>query len=880
MPGSVVLLLKGRLLAPRRTLATDMKLALKLLMLGGAAISLASAARIEINDNQHRIAWQADGDRVYQIEASDNLQHWSATGPVFIGDDTERTYDLPNSNADLVFYRLLRIPSDNFKSTASDGQTPNYLAWVTEFADGSVRFDFYARTPGDFADVHYRVNGGSQLNLRMQGEWPRYYYTTDPLAEDDEVSFYFTYDREGPVEDTPGYTHIMGGENSGGAGGGGSGGGGANYEDVLPDPAMPSGYEHGLTINGDQIEIRLKTGVKPENMIVAYSINGGSEQSHFMGYDGVEWRHTLNAADGDTLVYNFYSINPNHIRSSDFSRVIGSDQPDAMEPLEILAAGRFRDRHENELRFDPYVENYFDRSYFGLRILDYGTSVDVEFAPAEPMNFVDIKLYDMIETPHEERGLDVRADYAEGHRMIPVGDNFYWRIDPVEPGKFIDLEFTLQRTRTGQQYYTAIYRFYVGAGALTQRIQDPAAFSGGATSVDVYAETQYSFAQAAHNARPDTLRDFLDGKNVFDHVFEEADGLGPIYNARSCVQCHVNDGSAHPPQTYNEMMNGMFFRLAERDSGGEPHSEYGVQLQDRALDGEFPEGRGHVTYTEQPGLFGDGGAYSLAKPSYTFSGLQGPAFLSAVASPRVAPKIIGMGLLEAIPQTTLESWEDTNDADGDGISGRINWVNDPDTGQPAPGRYGWKAAQPSVEAQTAMALREDIGVTNPLFPGDDAELPEADFDRLSHYTQLLGVPLRRAHDDSDVVAGEIHFTNMGCAKCHKPEVTTGDTHPLVEVRGQLIRPYTDLLVHDMGDGLADYAPEGNATGREWRTAPLWGIGRTGEVSGHSRYLHDGRARNLSEAILWHGGEAEASKEAFRQLSATEREQVIAFLQSL
>ncbi|GHC05115.1 di-heme oxidoredictase family protein [Cerasicoccus arenae] len=852
-----------------------------LLVTIGLAPMLAFAARIEFLENIHRIHWNAQADTVYLMEHSIDLSNWSAIGPVLLGNGEERTYDVPHTDPQLIFYRLLRIPADNFKSAASDNVRPNYVAWVSELADGTLRFEFYSLVPSDFADIHYSVNGGSQLNLRMSGNGPRWHYDTPPLADGDSVNFYFTYDREGPVEDTPSYQHIIAGDNSGGSGGGGSGGSGSEYEDVLPPPLSPASYSHGLDFASDQATIRIQPGIHPESMIVTFRRNGGPWQAQFMTKTNDEWRYSLTAEDGDLLEYYFYSITPDHIRSTTFSRSIGSTQSTEPPPLEILAAGRFRDRHENELRFDPYVENYFDRSYFGLTLLDYGDGVDVVFDPAEPMNFVDIKLYDLDETPHEERGIDVRADYAEGHRMIPVDGKFYWRIDAVTPGQFIDLEFTLQRTRTGQQYYTAIFRFFVGEGALTQRITDEVAWSGGATSVDVYSETQYSFAQAAHNALPETLDKFLAGKNVFDRVFDESQGLGPLYNAKSCIQCHANDGAAKPPTTINEMMNGMLFRVTKASPSGQiPHDDYGVQLQDRATTGNFPEGRGHVQYTNQAGAFGDGGAYSLAKPVYTFSGLQGPGFLTAITSPRVAPKIIGMGLLEAIPTSTLEGWEDPNDTNADGISGRINWVTDPETDQLAPGRFGWKAAQPSVSAQAGIALREDIGVSNPIYPDSGEELTDTDFDPLVHYTRLLGVPMRRNWDDPDVIAGEQLFSAMGCVACHVPTVTTTDDHPLSELSGQRIHPYTDLLLHDMGDGLADSLEEGDAAGTEWRTPPLWGIGRTEEVSSHSRYLHDGRARNLTEAILWHGGEGEASKEAFRTLPSAQRDQVIDFLRSL
>ncbi|WP_269540314.1 di-heme oxidoredictase family protein [Cerasicoccus fimbriatus] len=851
---------------------------LKLLAAIGLVPFLSFAATITFHGDTHRIHWQAAADTVYFTERSDDLKAWEPLGPVYIGDDTERSSDIAATGSELAFYRLLRLPRDNVKSSISDGVTPDYLAWVTELNDGTLKFNFLALTPGNFADIHYRVNGGDQLNLRMDGDGPHFTYVTPPLQADDEITFYYTFDREGPVEDTPTYAHIFGGDNSGGNNGGN---GGNEYEDVLPDPLTPAGFNHGLTYANGQATIRIQPGHQPDSMRVHYSLNGSSVRGENMTQNGDEWTYTLNAADGDTLVYSFRSSSPNYIYSSDFTRVVGSQQPEADEPLEIIAAGRFRDRHENELRFNPYVENYFDHSYFGLRMIDHGDGVEVEVTPAEPVDFVDIKLYDRNETPHEERPLEERADYAQAIRMFEVDGKFYWRINPVEPGKFVDLEFTLRRTSTGQQYYTAIFRFYVGDGALTQRITDPEAYSGGATSVDVYTETQYSFAQAAHNVRPDTLRDFLNGKRVFDQVFDESTGLGPLYNAKSCIQCHVNDGSARPPSSFDEMMNGMLVRLSEGDAGSQgPHSVYGSQLQDRAVDGQFPEGRGHVSYTNVIGQFGDGGAYTLAKPTYSYSGLQGPAFLSAKKSPRVAPKIIGMGLLESIPAETLEAWADPEDADGDGISGRIHYVTDPESGETTIGRFGWKATQPSVRAQTAIALTEDIGVSNPVYPDDGAELGETEFDHLAHYTQLLGVPLKRDQGDADVVVGQQLFGEMGCVACHVPTTATGDIHTLTELRGQRIHPYTDLLLHDMGDGLADEVEEGQATGREWRTAPLWGIGRTEEVSAHSRYLHDGRARNLTEAILWHGGEAESAKENFRTLSAEQRAQVIAFLKSL
>ncbi|WP_309400190.1 di-heme oxidoredictase family protein [Cerasicoccus maritimus] len=843
-----------------------------------------SAAQIEIDGNERRLLWRANDGVVYLTERSTDLKNWEAIGPIFIGDDTDRSYAITGDDGELTFYRLLRIPRDNVKTAISDGVQPNYLGWVNELADGALQFNFRAFVPSDFADVHYQVNGGSQLNLRMEGSSPHFTYTTPALAEGDEISFYYTYDREGPVEDTPSYTHTFAGDNSSDNpddDGGDDTGGNSDYEDVLPAPLSYAGYSHGVDFTDGQATIRIEPGTQPESIRVHYQINGDSVRADDMTQAGDEWQYTINAEAGDTLAYYFYSSNPNHIRSATFTRVLGTSQPTEVEPLEIIAAGRFRDRHENETRFNPYVEDYFDGTHFGVRLIDYGTGVDVEVTPAGEAGFVDLKLYDRNTTPHEERPLEERADYAQAIRMFERDGKYYWRIEPVEPGKFVDLEFTIQRASNSQTYYTAIFRFYVGDGALTQRITDPEAYSGGATSVDVYSETEYSFAQFAHNAHPETLEDFLDGKQIFDEEFTVSTGLGPLYNAKSCFECHINDGSARPPVDFDSAMNGMLFRLGDKNNDGQPpHSEYGAQLQDRAIDGHYSEGRGHVIYDDTPGQFGDGSAYSLADPQYSFSGLQGPGFLTAVASPRVAPKIIGMGLLEAIPVETLESWEDPDDLDGDGVSGRINWVTDPESGETVAGRFGWKASQPSVRTQTAIALTEDIGVSNPIYPESDTELSSTDFELLAHYTKLLGVPLKRGHDSADAVAGQQLFGEMGCVACHVPTTTTAASDVLTELSGQRIHPYSDLLLHDMGDGLADDVQEGNATGREWRTAPLWGIGRTEEVSGHSRYLHDGRARNLTEAILWHGGEAESAKENFRTLSADDRAKVIAFLKSL
>jgi CxxC motif-containing protein (DUF1111 family) len=264
-------------------------------------------------------------------------------------------------------------------------------------------------------------------------------------------------------------------------------------------------------------------------------------------------------------------------------------------------------------------------------------------------------------------------------------------------------------------------------------------------------------------------------------------------------------------------------------------------------------------------------------------------------SPRIAPAVFGVGLLEGVPAAAIEAAADPDDEDGDGISGRVNHVLDPVTGERVLGRFGWKANVPSVRAQNAGAFAGDIGITSTVFPrqsctpaqaecsaqptGGDPEVDDAKLDQVTFYTRTLAVPARRAVAQAATRDGQRTFDELGCASCHTPEQRTGASD-VAALSEQVIRPYTDLLLHDMGAGLGDGRPDGEATGREWRTPPLWGIGLVETVNGHTRFLHDGRARNLLEAILWHGGEAAESRDRFAQLSADDRADLLAFLESL
>jgi len=380
------------------------------------------------------------------------------------------------------------------------------------------------------------------------------------------------------------------------------------------------------------------------------------------------------------------------------------------------------------------------------------------------------------------------------------------------------------------------------------------------------------------------------------------DGLGPIFNAQSCASCHLLDGRGIPSSTGTGEL-GLLVRLSVpgvSDTGGPlAHPEFGDQIQDRSILGVLPEAELIITYVEQPGTYGDGSEYSLRVPTYELVTPGGERITDVLVSPRLAPQIVGMGLLEGIPETDIEAAADPSDADGDGISGRPNLVWNPATEQIELGRFGWKANAPTVEVQAGAAFNGDIGISSSIFPDQpctgvaaesdspctaapDGGEPELTDDRLASvtfYSRTLAVPAMRNVDDPSTQRGSTSFDELGCASCHTPTHTTGDD-PTAALSNQTIFPYTDLLLHDMGAGLADNRPDFAADGQEWRTPPLWGIGLIADVNGERFLLHDGRARTIEEAILWHDGEGAAARDAFRTASRTVRDDLIQFLESL
>ncbi|WP_372598856.1 di-heme oxidoredictase family protein [Amphritea sp.] len=435
-----------------------------------------------------------------------------------------------------------------------------------------------------------------------------------------------------------------------------------------------------------------------------------------------------------------------------------------------------------------------------------------------------------------------------------------------------------------------------------------------------------AFSQSSANMSFENELNFKLGNGIFKKIWVPApssttasDGLGPLYNARACQRCHLKDGRGHPPEANWPEDNAvsMFLRLsippqndAQRQllesgrAGVIPEPTYGGQLQDLAINGLSGEGRMVINYTETTVSLADGTQVSLRQPEYSVASLSyGPLHPQTMLSPRIAPPMIGLGLLEAVTAADIEALSDPEDLDNDGISGRTNRVWNSLTGQLDLGRFGWKAGNPTLIQQAAGAFNGDMGISTPFVPAaagdcttqqadcliqpngntaqqDNAEASEAMVKLVEFYSRNLAPPARPDFDKPEVLKGKMVFHQSGCAACHQPTFTTATRIDMPEQSDQQIWPYTDLLLHDMGKALADNRPEFMASGSEWRTPPLWGIGLTQTVNGHTYFLHDGRARNLLEAILWHGGEAQTSRDHVIKLPVAERTALITFLESL
>jgi CxxC motif-containing protein (DUF1111 family) len=503
---------------------------------------------------------------------------------------------------------------------------------------------------------------------------------------------------------------------------------------------------------------------------------------------------------------------------------------------------------------------------------------------------------------------------------------------PLAVGQFMEIEasqflnFDVPNKPIGRDnYYGTVFLYAIGTGGMVpwyavgdfldksserenSHKLDEKTWLGGRTTLPYqYSdEPDNNFLQMATNLSPVNAQPFVLGRRVHhtnmidgshdesaeNETYTELVGqAGPNYVNTSCDGCHKRNGRA-PVADVGVPLDKWVFKVAAADGGKDPL--VGSVLQPQGANGSPGEGKVSIEkWTENP----DG----TRSPSYAFASAK-PALFSA----RIAPQLVGLGLLEAVPEEAIIALEDVNDEDGDGISGKAQISADPVTGAKRIGRFGWKAGASSLIHQIAGALNTDMGVMTSVLPKPDcgamqescgndkgAELSDENLHNLVKYISLLGVRAQRSIDDADVMHGQELFGTLECQGCHVTQLTTSKFHPLAELRDQLIHPYTDLLLHDMGPGLADDLGEREASGSEWRTTPLWGLGLsacvTGGVEGpfqhqtctpHHDYLHDGRARSIEEAILWHGGEGKASKEAYVALTAGDKNALLKFLESL
>ncbi|HWD91528.1 MAG TPA: di-heme oxidoredictase family protein [Verrucomicrobiae bacterium] len=596
---------------------------------------------------------------------------------------------------------------------------------------------------------------------------------------------------------------------------------------------------------------------------------------------------------------------------------------------------RARDRHAREAQFmlyDHYLSWYWEQRVDQIQIVDHvakgGSDITFNYTTQDQLNPAEFRTF--------FRGITTVAEYQNNQQATLVSSNvsvlFPGEMDfnytakitanaqfnrPLQLGDRVEIEisqFLLNPRHGRDNYYGTVLLYVVGQGIMPWEEGQDLGLTGGIVgtvnqNLDSYPlptnawlgggttlPYQYSneptnhFKELAGNISPLNAELFMLGRRLHHTDFgdgshsepdnpiytEQIGKLGPKFVNRSCVACHVNNGRALPPTIGAPMLQSVV--KVGSDATGTPDPVLGSELQPQSTSGA---GEGSVTissYTTVNGQYGDGTPYTLQKPNYTFQGVA-PQFYSV----RLAPQLVGLGLLEAVSEQTIQAG-----AGSGGTAGRMAIVTDPQTGQQRVGRFNYKAGKARLSHQVAGALNNDMGVTTSIFPmldGDTGtngapELSDSDLDKMTRYIALLGVSARRGLTNASALHGEQLFASANCVSCHTPTLTTSPYHPFAELRNQTIHPYTDLLLHDMGPGLADNMGEGNATGAEWRTAPLWNIGLTAAVSGGEAYLHDGRARSLAEAILWHDGDGTAAKEAFRTMSAADRADLIAFLQSL
>ncbi len=831
------------------------------------------------------IHWEAANAETYEIRGSNDGANWTTlatrTGGVF----GQRTDTVTLSGE----YRHIRV----FGISRSQGNAWGYSIWELEVygsepqttptgcADGCFE-ELDATTlrtrvnEGDTVDIHYTVNGGGQQNVRMFQDSNGWYYDMPNLLPGDVVSASFTIITNGVGRTTGWINHTFTGSGS----------------------------------------------------------SSSSSSSDTSSSSSSSSESTSSSSSNSSSSANLGNITPLYDATTMLEPVV---QYETETALITRFADRARDRHAKEDQFqayDHYLSFYWEDRTAAIEIID-------EVAKGGDTVRMNVRTEFLLSNTEAEnrwfyRGVGTVAEYCDNGTMVVVDNLNYYKERshncregrPIQVGDKLEFEisqFLDASVPNGRaNYYGTTYLYIVGEGLVPWDVGGSTPFGGvkdsykiaerawlgGDTTIHAMTsgETDNHFMQMATNLGYDNGQPFVRGRRVLhtsfedgrhderpieNPVFTEMVGLaGPHYINDSCAGCHERNGRA-APAAVGEPLDKWSFKVA--DDNGAPDPALGRVLQPESSDGAAGEGSVSIAYwTEENGL---------RSPNYQFTGVVPDRF-----SARIAPNLVGIGLLEAIPESTILAQADPEDTNGDGISGRPNRILDPETGETRLGRFGWKAGTVSVKHQLASAFNSDMGVMTSVLPEPDcgsnqsdcgntgAELSDQHLDDLVKYIALLGVRPQRDYDDPAVQNGKQLFETVGCAGCHTPAYQTSEYHPLAELRDQTIYPYTDMLLHDMGTGLADNLGEGEASGAEWRTPPLWGLGLSACVTGgvenptvgqgnevctleHS-YLHDGRARSIEEAILWHGGEGQAANDSYQALSASNKQDLISFLNSL
>lgn len=723
-----------------------------------------------------------------------------------------------------------------------------------------------------------------------------------------------------------------------------------NWPPLLVTDSAASGVENLTTVVRKDGTLQAAYNGKPLYYFINDEAIGEQRGSRINNWDVQEYNEGVNASLGDIVpLYNQSTVQEPAILYETSDAVI------------TKFADRGRDRHAKEDQFqqyDHYLSHYWTHRTARMKFTDYvakgGSSIKVEWVTEWKLQSLEFRAwYYGMNTVAEYHGNYGGGVVVESYgtydndlvQISTAGDQYKYSLiinqyrglngetSALAIGQHMEIEISqfLDAVPEGRtNYYGTTYLYQVGKGGMvpwqtkgdfaiksSERENsypiDSKGWLGGKTTLPYQYtnEPNDHFMQMATNLSSVNGQPFVLGRRVLHTSF--VDGLhdedpangkfselsgkaGPHFVNTSCVSCHERNGRAAPAQV-GENLDKWVFKIA--DSNGQADPERGHVLQPRSLGNLKNEGSVSIaSWTEANGL---------RSPNYQFSTGTPEKF-----SARIAPQLVGLGLMEAIAEEDILAMEDIDDKVAPfGISGKAQKVIDPVTSQTRLGRFGWKAGTSSVKHQVAAALNTDMGVMTSVLPepdcgstqkaeggcpDSDVELADEHLTNLVKYISLLGVRAQRRLGDPKVQNGQLLFASIGCVDCHTDTLTTSEHHPLTELVGQTIHPYTDMLLHDMGEGLADNLGEGLASGSEWRTTPLWGIGLSACVTGgvvnpiggqgnevctpvHS-YLHDGRARSIEEAILWHGGEGQSSNTKYQQLSSDEKEDLLEFLNSL